>query len=129
VKPRGRTTAALGAAAWLAGCSLFGPRLQAVTISSDPTAADVLINGEPVGKTPIRYQARRAEDLLIEVRLAGHETAYRNPHRTLSALGILDVVGGSIILIPFFGLMSGAAWKHEPSSFGVILEPEAEREP
>lgn len=118
-----RSTAALISASWLAGCSLFGPRLQTVTIYSDPSEAEVIINGERAGKTPLRQQVRRSEDLLIELRRPGYANSFRNAHRTLSTLGIMDVIGGSILLVPFFGLLSAAAWKHEPSTFAVTLEP------
>jgi hypothetical protein len=107
----------------LVGCSLFGPRMQTITVSSEPSAAIVIVNGNRVGKTPLRHQVRRGEDLLLEVRKEGYEVYYRSSHRTLSTLGILDVIGGSIILAPFFGLFSAAAWEHEPSTFGLILTP------
>jgi hypothetical protein len=108
----------------LTGCSLLGPRMQTVTISSDPAAASVIINGVPVGSTPLRQRVRRSEDLLIELRKPGYQTEYRTSQRMLSAVGILDVIGGAILLVPFFGLLSSAAWEHEPSTFGVILAPE-----
>ncbi len=111
------------------GCSLFGPRLETITVSSEPPGASVVINGMSVGHTPLRHQVRRAEDLLIEVRKAGFHTEYRSAHRTLSTIGIIDVIGGAIILVPFFGLLSSAAWKHEPSTFGVVLAAEGSKSP
>jgi hypothetical protein len=98
--------------------------MQTITVSSEPMGANVIVNGEHAGHTPLRYQVRRSEDLLIEIRRAGYQAEYRNGHRTLSTLGILDVIGGAIILVPFFGLLSAAAWEQEPSTFGVILTPE-----
>lgn len=123
-----RSLVALVAACSMVGCSLFGPRMQTIAVSSDPMGASVIMNGERVGNAPVRHQVRRGEDLLIEVRKRGYETQFRNPSRSLSGLGILDVVGGAIILVPFFGLLSSAAWEHEPSTFGVILTPEKEIE-
>jgi hypothetical protein len=120
-----RITAAFTAIA-LTGCSFFGSRTQTITVSSDPIEADVIVNGEHVGKSPLRHQVGRDEDLLIEVRKPGYQTEYRSSRRTLSTLGILDVIGGSIILIPFIGLFSSAAWEHDPSGYGVTLTPEDE---
>jgi hypothetical protein len=34
-----------------------------------------------------------------------------------------DMVGAFIIIVPARGLLSPAAWKHEPASFSVILRP------
>lgn len=107
----------------MTGCSLFGPRMQTVTVSSDPTGAKVLINGESIGNSPLRHQVHRSDDLLVEVRAPGFQHGYRTSHRGLSTLGLVDLVGGCIILFPFFGLLSPAAWEHEPSSFGITLDP------
>ena len=124
-----RIAALIVAAAHLSACSLSGPRMQTITVSSDPEGAKVRINTESVGTTPVRVQVRRSEDLLIEVQKPGYETAYRKSTRTLSGLGFADLVGGVIILIPLIGLISPAAWEHEPASFGVTLDPEAPAEP
>jgi len=105
------------------GRSLFGPRLQTITVSSEPEGANVTVNGSHVGQTPLRFQVSRGEDLLIEIRKTGYQAEYRHTHRTLSTLGILDVIGGAIFLLPFFGLFSSAAWEHDPAAYGVVLTP------
>lgn len=107
---------------YLSACSLFGPRMQTITISSDPEGAKIRVNGETVGSTPLRVQVRRSEDVLIEAQMAGYETAYRTSHRTVSGLGIVDLVGTSVFLIPIIGLLSPAAWEHEPAAFGLVLD-------
>lgn len=108
---------------YLSACSLFGPRMQTLTISSDPEGANVRVNGENVGSSPLRVQVHRSQDVLIEAHMAGYETAYRSSHRTLSTLGLVDLIVGAAILIPFLGLLSPAAWEHEPSSYGIVLDP------
>jgi len=111
------------------GCSLFGPRMKTISVSSDPEGARVILNGEPVGTAPLRPRVRRSEDVLIEVREPGYQPGFRTSHRSLSTLGIIDVVGGAVWLVPFFSLLSSAAWEHEPSAYAIILEPEdAQRE-
>lgn len=107
-------------------CSLFGPRLQTITVSSEPPGADVILNGSRVGNTPLRTQVPRREELLVELRKSGYQTEYRSSQRTLSTLGILDILGGALILVPFLGLLSSAAWEHDPETFGIIMEPAAE---
>lgn len=111
------------------GCSLFGPRMQTITISSDPSDADVIVNGSRVGQTPLKHEVNRKENLLIEVRKTGYHTEYRSSHRTVSTLGTLDIIGGYIILVPFVGLFSPAAWEQEPATYGVILSPEESNQP
>ena len=109
----------------LSGCSLFGPRMQTIAVSSDPTGAPVFINSERVGNTPLRHQVRRSDDLLVEVRADGYQYGYRTSSRGLSTVGLVDLLGGSVFLIPLIGLISPAAWQHEPSTFVITLEPAA----
>jgi hypothetical protein len=121
-----RTASGLAAALMCAGCSLFGPRTQMLTISSDPPGAKVLVNGEAAGDAPLQVRVQRGEDALIEVRKPGYQTGFRTTHQNLSTLGIIDVVAGSVILLPLLGLLSSAAWEHDPSTYAVILDPEGD---
>lgn len=106
------------------GCSFFGPRMQTITISSEPLGAKISVNGETVGTSPLRTQVHRGEDLLIEARLPGYEAGFRTTHRSLSTVGILDAVGTFLILVPVIGLLSPAAWAHEPATYAIILDRE-----
>lgn len=107
------------------GCSLFGPWKQTLTISSDPPDASVVMNGDFVGTTPLKHRVHRWDKLLIEIRKEGYKTHFiwSPSHPSPSTLGILDMVGGCIILLPFVGLLSPAAWEHNPAVFGVTLDP------
>jgi hypothetical protein len=109
---------------YLAGCSLFGPRYETIGVSSDPPEANVSVSGKSVGITPVRFEVHRGENLLVEVKKSGYQTQYRSASRKLSTLGILDVVGGAFFLLPLIGLLSSAAWEHDPAEFGVTLERE-----
>lgn len=106
------------------GCSFSGPRMQTITISSEPLGAKISINGETVGTSPLRTQVHRSEDVLIEARMPGYEAGFRTTHRSLSTVGILDAVGGAIFLVPLIGLLSAAAWAHEPTAYAIILDRE-----
>ena len=109
----------------LAGCSMFGPAQETLMVSSSPPGAKVYVNGTSVGEaTPLVYQVNRSEDLLLEVRKPGYQTVFRNPTRGLSTLGLLDIVGGCVLLLPFIGLLSPAAYAHNPTTFGIILQPQ-----
>jgi hypothetical protein len=123
MRPALRVASAILIVPYFCACSLFGPHTQTITVSSEPAGAAVLLNGTRVGETPLRTQVPRREELLVEVRKSGYETAYRSASRTLSTLGILDVIGGAVILIPFLGLLSPAAWEQSPETFGINLEP------
>lgn len=108
------------------GCSFAGPKTQMFGISSNPAGADVIINSKSIGKTPIQCQVDRGEDLIIEIKKSGYHTAFRHSSSRLSKRGIWDIVGGVVILFPFFGLLSDGAWEHRTSTFNVILDKEFE---
>jgi hypothetical protein len=106
------------------GCSFFAPSKQTIHVSSSPDGAKILAGGQPIGMTPIQFEAHRGDNLLIEVQKAGYQTQYRTTSRTLSSTGLLDVIGGCFLLLPLLGLLSSGAWKHDPDKYGIILEPE-----
>jgi hypothetical protein len=105
------------------GCSIFAPSMQTIQITSSPEGAKVLAGGNAVGQTPLSFEAHRGDNLLIEIRKEGYQTQYRTTSRTLSGVGIVDVVVGCILLFPLLGLISSGAWKHDPGKYGIILEP------
>jgi hypothetical protein len=107
----------------LAGCSFFGSSTQSIGVSSDPPGAQVSASGKPVGTTPLHFEAQRGDKLLIEVQKPGYQTQYRNLDRKTSTLGILDIIGGAIWGVPLLGLLSSAAYEHDPAEMGITLEP------
>ncbi len=106
------------------GCSIFAPSMQTLHVSSSPDGATVLAGGKPVGQTPVQFEAHRGKDLLIEVQKPGYQSQFRTTSRTLSSIGTVDVIGAYFILLPLLGLLSSGAWKHDPESYGFVLEPE-----
>ncbi len=106
------------------GCSLFSSKMQPICISSDPTGADVLLNGDYVGKTPVKQQIHRGSDVSILVKKEGYRSSVRSTHKELSRIGVLDVIGGSFIIIPFIGLASSGAWEQAPTNFSIVLKKE-----
>lgn len=109
----------------LSGCSLFVGSRQSITVASDPAGAEILINGENFGASPATGTIRRDEPASIMVRKKGYETVTRSTSTRLSGWGIVDIIGGVIWLVPFFGLLGAGAWKQEPTNISVAL-PEKE---
>jgi hypothetical protein len=105
----------------LMGCSFFASGRQPLTVSSSPGGAKVTINGERVGTTPVVYSISRAAEASILVEKEGYETQTRMTSKSLSGVGVVDVIGGCIILLPLLGLISDGAWKQEPANFSVAL--------
>ena len=58
------------------GCAIASKgRTQTVTVRSTPEGATTLINGQEVGKTPLRVTLKRASSYNIELRKPGFENA------------------------------------------------------
>jgi hypothetical protein len=108
----------------LFGCSLFGSRKQILTVTSEPSGAEVSIGGMVVGTTPLQHEVERGGSVLVGVKKSGYQAQYRNSSRKLSTLGVMDVIGGWLLLLPFLGLFSNAAWEYDPETFGFVLDPE-----
>lgn len=108
----------------LTACSIFGGSSQALTVNSDPPGANVLINGTLAGTTPLQHQVPRRGDLTVEVQKAGFKPQSRMTGRKLSSVGIVDVIGGALFLLPLLGLIAPGAWEQDPGIIGITLEPE-----
>ncbi|MBS0169732.1 MAG: PEGA domain-containing protein [Nitrospira sp.] len=108
----------------LGGCSIFGGSSQPLIVNSDPPGANVLINGTLAGTTPLQYQVPRRGDLTVEVNKAGYHSQSRMTGRKLSSVGIVDVIGGAVFLLPLLGLITPGAWEQDPGTIGITLEPD-----
>ena len=108
----------------LTACSIFGGSSQSLTVNSDPPGANVLINGTLAGTTPLQHQVPRRGDLTVEVQKTGYTPQTRVTGRKLSSVGIVDVIGGALFLLPLLGLIAPGAWEQDPGIIGITLEPE-----
>lgn len=106
------------------GCSFFASGQQMISVTSEPTGARVSVNGNEVGLTPVTTSVSRGGTVSIMVVKNGYRPQTRTPGQRLSKIGILDVVGGCIWLVPFLGLLSDGAWEVEPEAYSVVLEEE-----
>lgn len=109
---------------YMAGCSLFGPTKQSIGVRTNPPEAQVLVNGKPMGITPLLFDVDRKDDILLEVQKPGYYPESRKSSSNLSGLGLLDVVSGFFWLVPFVGLTSSGAWEHVPADYEITMLPE-----
>jgi hypothetical protein len=103
------------------GCSFLGPQSQTLNVSSDPSGAEVTVNGELLGPTPVQHKIRRKSDVVVQIHKAGYRPVTRHTTRQLSDYGVADIIGGVFLLVPFVGLLSDGAWKQEPHTIHVRL--------
>lgn len=107
----------------VAGCSAFMPADAPLTVRSNVDGANVLVNGERVGETPMTVRLRRGKKYGIAVEQNGRRNA-GYVGRRISSVGIVDIVGGAFFLVPFIGLATPGAWDLDPNVLYLPLDSE-----
>ncbi len=103
-----------------AGCSLAGSATQSVTIIPSHPKAQVIIDGVPKGTgiQSVELSRKRSHSVLAQCKdSSGVATIYRE----LSTTGILDIIGGFLILVPFIGLFAPGAYELSPENVSVAI--------
>lgn len=106
----------------IAGCSLFVPHKQTITINGKPANATVVVNGRQY-TTPATVEVKRNKGVNIVVSKKGYSTFVSHSGHSLSTWGILDVIGGVCVLVPFLGLLSPGAFELDQDNFYYVLTP------
>ncbi len=118
----GRMACALGLAASTTACSLFANSRQTITLLSSPEGAEAKVNGVYAGTTPVQvYEIDRKRRAVVTFSLDGYETSTLSTSGGLSTVGIIDVIGGVLWLVPLLGLLSGGAWEQTPDTLSATL--------
>jgi hypothetical protein len=111
----GASVVCLGACA-----SIMHGTHQDVGISSNPTGAQVSVDGQITGKTPIVANLRRKENHIIHLELAGYK-----PYDTTVTRSVSGWVWGNIVIGGLIGLavdaISGGLYKLTPEQVSGTL--------
>ena len=104
-------------------CSLFAPSRQTFTVTASEPDAKIYVNGEFIGQGNVQTQVKRNRNVAVLVRKEGYYPTQRSIDKTISALGITDILGGSVWIIPFIGMLSPGAWDLQEQNITIMLEP------
>lgn len=106
----------------LSGCAtLFNEKEPAVSFMSDPSAAQVYINGAKMGETPCAIQLKTNKEYTIEFRKDGYETKTYFLTNEIGAVWIvLDVLAGFVPII--VDAATGAWYDFSEENIVVVLE-------
>lgn len=115
------TLAALGLLG--SGCAtLFTGAVKTVAITSHPEGAEVLVDGQTRGFTPMALQY---SGMTKDVRMTLRKPGYRDHHfaatRNLETTAILNC--GSVICWGV-DILNGAMWRFDPTEIMVNLQPD-----
>lgn len=105
------------------GCAtIFSSSDQAVSFSSNPQGAEVLVDGVPIGVTPMttRFDRNTFATRVITIRRAGAEPTRFFLQKTLNAVAILNLTS---LLSWVTDAATGALIEYSPGAYHVELRP------
>lgn len=106
------------------GCSFMVPHTQTLTVRAEPSDATIYINGHEAGTGVVSKEVRRNQTASILATHPGYKPQTQEVHKVFSATGIVDAIGGLVILLPAIGLASPGAYELKQSTVVVVLEKE-----
>lgn len=106
----------------LLGCAtLFNDKEPAVSLMSEPPAAQIYVNGAYMGDTPAAIELKTDKDYTIEFRKEGYKTkSYFLNNKVGAGWIILDVLGGFWPIV--IDAISGAWYEFSEENVIVVLE-------
>ena len=110
-------------AAAIAGCSLFAPKTQSVTINGEPSGCRVIVNGNVV-TVPCAIQVKRNQNVQIHVSKKGYVPSMMSCGYSLNLFGMLDLIGTICWLVPVVGLLTPGAYSLDQENFFFSLTPD-----
>jgi hypothetical protein len=110
------------------GCAFATGLRQDVPITTNVPDVSIFIDGRPFGATtangpPLIANLKKSKQHYVTASKEGYQSTTRSLNPTLSSLGILDLVGAAIILIPVITLITGHAYELEPDALYLPLDP------
>lgn len=118
-----RTASVVALAVSSGGCAtLFNDSLKTVAMTSQPTEAEVWVNGNRLGTTPVSLDLTNSESHTVVFRKAGYKEVTCMLRANVDALWVvLDVLAG---LVPIIVDAATGAWKGiEQGACNMVLPP------
>ena len=103
------------------GCaSIVKGTTQAIPVSSDPTGAEVKLDGNRIGQTPMTVEAKRKSDHLLTLEKTGYQSESVAITRNIGGAVFGNIVAGGLV---GWGVdaISGAQYNLTPATINVAL--------
>jgi hypothetical protein len=95
---------------------------QVVPVSSNPTGAQVTVNGQLYYNTPCELLLEREKPAIVTLTLEGYQTEQVKLEKGFSIWFFVGIVPGLIVPGPVTDLVSGSAYQLTPESVTVNLK-------
>jgi hypothetical protein len=106
---------------FMTGCAtLFKGNTERVNMQASPVQADVYINGQFMGKTPLQLKLQSKKEYAIEFRAEGYQPrVYNISNKVGAGWVILDVILGLVPVI--VDAVTGAWYKLDQNNIDAVL--------
>jgi hypothetical protein len=102
--------------------SIISTSKQTININTNPSGANVSINGENVGISPLFYSFSRKNDYTVKIDLAGYQPYELRLTRSLNPWVFGNIIFGGLIGI-VIDAATGAIYKLSPDQINTNLSP------
>jgi hypothetical protein len=107
------------------GCSILKSSTEPVTIMATDPNAEIYVAGRPVGHGTATVELPRDQDQTIMARTDDNRTGTATVKSHLGSGGIFDIIAGSFLIVPFFGLLAPGSRDLDTSSVVIQVPPPA----
>lgn len=116
-----RTTGLVAAAVLLSSCAtIMNGTHQNIGISTNPTGAQVSVDGQPKGTTPVVVHLRRKEDHVVRIELEGYKPYEATLTRSYSGWALWNIMNGGFVGLAV-DASSGGLYNLTPEQLSVAL--------
>jgi uncharacterized protein YceK len=115
--------AATMASLTISGCAtVISGTTQTLTFNSEPSGAEVYLDGARVGTTPVSLSVKKNKKDSVMIQKEGYKTITRDITKSYDPVTILSVFWDYSTT----DMISGAAFEYEPNSYFVELDKDEE---
>lgn len=105
----------------LSGCSAFRSSTEVLTVTTDQPDTQIFINGTMAGQGTAQMPVKRNQTVSVMAKKDGYITVQRSIGKSLNTTGVLDIVGGVLILLPLFGLLAPGAYSLDETNINIMM--------
>ena len=92
---------------------------QTLNFQSEPPGAQVILDGQMVGVTPVSVNVPKSRRSSVMFQLDGYQTVTRDLNRRYDPITLLSIFWD----LSTTDLITGAAFEYEPNSFFITMTP------
>ena len=104
------------------GCSFLAPHRQSFSVMASESDAEIYINGDFIGAGSVETRVPRNKDVSVMVKKEGFKTTTREIGTTISAIGMLDMIAGYLILFPLLGFMAPGFYQLDQNNVSIVIQ-------